>query len=60
MKRLRRFLTVIALVLVASLCISSEAFQIVSNAVGEDIRDSKLYISEVKMFYGTTTEINFL
>ena len=54
MKKLRRFLSVIALVLVASLCISSEAFQIVSYAVGEDIRDSKLYVSEVKMFYGTS------
>ena len=56
MKKLRRFLTVIALVLVAGLCISSEAFQIVANAVGEDIRDSKLYIREVKMFYGSTKE----
>lgn len=52
MKKLRRFLEIIAFVLVVSLCISSKSFQIVSSAVGEDIRDSKLYISEVKMFYG--------
>ena len=43
MKKLRRYLSIIAFVLVASLFISSEAFQIVSSAVGEDIRDSKLY-----------------
>ena len=56
MKKLRRYLSIIAFVLVASLCISSEAFQIVSSAVGEDIRDSKLYMSDVKMFYGTSRD----
>ena len=45
-----------AVVLVASLCVSSESFQIISAAVGEDIRDSKLYMSEVKMFYGNNKD----
>jgi len=56
MKKLRRFLAVIAVVLAASLCVSSESFQIISSAVGDDIRDSKIYMSEVKMFYGNNKD----
>ena len=44
--------TIIAFALVIALFVTSEPFRIVSAAVGTDNRLSKLYLKEVKMFYG--------
>ena len=54
MKKLKRFLAIIASVLAVSLFVGSEACQIIAYAVGQDVVDSKLYMSEVKMFYSQT------
>ena len=54
MKKLKRFLAVTASVLAVSLFLSSESSQIIASAVGQDMVESKLYMSEVKMFYGKT------
>ena len=43
---------IIAFILVTALFVTSEPFRIVSAAAGEDIRLSKQYLKEVKMFYG--------
>lgn len=43
---------IIAFVLVIAVFVTCEPFRIVSAAAGEDIRLSKLYLKEVKMFYG--------
>ena len=53
MKKFRHFLAMIALVLAVCIFISSEPIQMVSAAVGTDMKLSKQYLSEVKMFYGT-------
>ena len=50
----RHISAIIAFLLVVTLFITSEPFRIVSAAAGEDIRLSKLYLKEVKMFYGLT------
>lgn len=52
----RHISTIIAIALVIALFVTSEPFRIVSAAAGEDIRLSKLYLKEVKMFYGITEE----
>lgn len=54
MKKLKRFLAIIASVLTVSLFFGSESCQMIAYAVGEALVDSKLYMSEVKMFYGRT------
>ena len=56
MKKFTRFISVLAILLTVCLFTGSEPFQIFANAVGEDLVDSKLYMSEVKMFYGKTKE----
>ncbi|GEM_PF-3257713 len=56
MKKFRHFLAMIALVLAVCIFISSEPIQMVSAAVGTDMKLSKQYLSEVKMFYGKNEE----
>ena len=48
----KRISAIIAFALVIVLFVTSEPLRIVSAAAGEDIRLSKLYLEEVKMFYG--------
>ena len=52
----KRISAIIAFALVIVMFVTSESFRIVSAAAGEDIRLSKLYLKEVKMFYGDTPE----
>lgn len=54
MKKFRHFLAMVALVLIISIFIASEPCQMVSAAVGQDVKLSKQYLSELKMFYGTS------
>ena len=54
MKKFRHFLAMVALVLAISIFIASEPIQMVSAAVGQDLQLSKQYLSELKMFYGTS------
>lgn len=54
MKKFRHFLATVAFVLVISIFIASEPCQMVSAATGQDLQLSKQYLSDLKMFYGTS------
>ena len=54
MKKFRHLIAMIAMVLAVSLFVASESCQLVSAIAGQNVIDSKLYLSEVKMFYGRT------
>ena len=54
MKKFRHFLAMVALVLTISIFIASEPCQMVCAAAGTDLQLSKQYLSELKMFYGSS------
>ncbi|MBR5031323.1 MAG: hypothetical protein IKX49_01320, partial [Clostridia bacterium] len=57
MSLLKKYISaIIAFVLVIALLVTSEPFRIVSTVAAEDIRLSKLYLKEVKMFYADTPD----
>ncbi|WP_407386035.1 hypothetical protein [Ruminococcus sp.] len=56
MKRFSRFIAMIAFLLTICIFVSSYPCQMVSAVVGQDLQLSKLYLKEVKMFYGESPE----
>ena len=54
MKKFSRFISIIAFLLVVCIFVSAEPCQLACAAAGQDIALSKKYLSEVKMFYGTS------